>query len=238
MIEKEKEGLKWLEFEQLQPFVEIKHGVFLRSPPFDDRTVLTPQKNAAEKLLGHPFLVLGKQVHKDHVAAIDVKPAQLLRVEMCDGCMTSKKEVGLLVRHADCQAVIFYDPVCQVIANVHCGWRGSVQGILPKTVRQMEKRYGCRPGNILVCISPSLGPNAAEFRNYQDELPETFYPFQIRPTYFDFWEISRFQLKQTGILDGNIEIAKLCTYSDPSRFYSYRQHKQCGFHLTCVSLGM
>ncbi len=235
MIEKESGGQRWLEFEQLQAFPKLKHGVLLRSPSFDDRHVFAPQQSAAEKLLGLQSLVLGNQVHKDTVMHVDKVPDQLLFVPACDGFMTNQKNTGLLVRHADCQAVIFFDPVKGVIANVHSGWRGSVQGILPKTVIQMQTQYGCRAEDLRICISPSLGPQAAEFRHYKNELPEDFYRYQVKPTYFDFWAISRYQLTSVGVLEDHIEIAKICTYSDHQRFYSYRRNKQCGFHLTCIS---
>ena len=48
-----------------------------------------------------------------------------------------QKDCGLVIQHADCQAAIFFDPVRKAIANVHCGWRGSVCNIYAKTVEKI-----------------------------------------------------------------------------------------------------
>ena len=31
--------------------------------------------------------------------------------------------LGLVIKQADCQAVILYDPHKHVLGNIHCGWR-------------------------------------------------------------------------------------------------------------------
>src|SRR5690606_29333339 len=111
----------------------------------------------------------------------------LHHAEGFDGMMTAQEGTGLLIRHADCQAAIFYDPKRRVIANIHCGWRGSVQNIYQKTVTQMEERYGTRARDLFVCIGPSLGPYHAEFIHYKEEIPPSFWAFQVRPNHFDFW---------------------------------------------------
>ena len=234
MIIKENGEMKWIEFDLLKD--EVNHGVFLRTPIFEDRNEFDQQKSAIEKLLQLKSIVIGKQVHGTHVAHIDVKPANLNLVDACDGFMTQERNLALLTWHADCQGVLFYDPIQKAVANVHCGWRGSVKGILPKTVEEMKTRFGTRAENLLVCISPSLGPDAAEFIHFRDELPKEFYPFQVKPTYFNFWEISRFQLMQAGVLKEHIECANICTRSNEDICFSYRRNKQCGFHYSYISL--
>ncbi len=116
-----------------------------------------------------------------------------------------------MIRHADCQATIFYDPEHNAIANVHCGWRGNVQNIYRATAFEMRKTFSSKPENILVGISPSLGPEKSEFINYRKEFPESFLPYEIKPTYFDLWAISRMQLEASGILPHHIEVASICT---------------------------
>lgn len=150
--------------------------------------------------------------------------------------MTDEKNVGLMIKHADCQAAIFYDPLHHAVANVHCGWRGNVKNIYREIVEAMGQRYGSRPQDLLVGISPSLGPQASEFRNYIKELPKSFWEFQIKPLYFDLWEISKQQLMGCGILSHHIEIAKICTFSTPEDCFSYRREKRSGRHATIVAL--
>ena len=142
-----------------------------------------------------------------------------------------------MIKHADCQAAIFYDPEHRAIANVHCGWRGNVQNIYRETVREMRRHFASRPENILVAISPSLGPEKAEFINFKKELPEAFLPYQVKPTYFDLWAISRMQLESEGILSHHIQIASICTYSHPEDYFSFRRdNRVTGNHGTVAVL--
>jgi len=96
----------------------------------------------------------------------------------------------------------------------------------------MKNKYGSRVDNIHVCISPSLGPHDAEFLNYQNELPPSFWEYQIKPYYFDLWGISKDQLLQAGILEHHIQIAGISTLSNPEDYFSYRREKVSGRHGT------
>lgn len=247
MIRCKKDNVEWLEFEQLQEFPEIIHGVFLRhggvsEAPYtslncgggcgDANEIIDENRRIVREILGIKKLISSKQVHGDQVLAVPAEPADL----ECDGLVTSEADVGLLIKHADCQAAIFYDPIRKVIANVHCGWRGSVANIYAKTIEHLVRRFHCKAADLIVCISPSLGPEKAEFINHRFELPPAFYPFQIRENYFDFWEISKMQLRSCGVLDQHIEVAGLCTYAGENDFFSHRREKKTGRHGTVVAL--
>lgn len=249
MIRRKKENIEWLEFEQLQEFPEIIHGIFLRHggdspPPFDSLNVgggsgdqfsaVKQNRKKILNLLGISELVSSLQVHGDRVVTVPIE--QQILDAGCDGLITTKRNIGLLIKHADCQAAIFYDPKHKVVGNVHCGWRGNVKNIYGKAIAEMKQRFTSKPEDILVCISPSLGPEKAEFINYQNELPKEFLPFQVSPTYFDLWGIAKMQLQSAGILEHHIEIAEICTYLEEKDFFSFRREKKTGRHGTVVAL--
>ncbi len=180
-------------------------------------------------------LVAAPQVHGDTIVVVDdntlppVDPQVLVRVAPpADALVTQLHGIGLMIKVADCQAVFLVDPVQKVVANVHCGWRGSVLGILGKVVRLLRERFQSRPADLIATIGPSLGPCCAEFRNYPQELPVSFLPFKIGGKHFDFWAISRWQLQQAGILPEHIEAADQCTVCGVDRFFSYRAEKLTG----------
>ena len=242
MIRKEKEGIKWLEFEILQDFPEVKHAVFLKGFNFNFREKqegLGALEKNQRKLLEILEIKQGIklwQCHKsDIIEGIKEDQEWVLRKDF-DGVVTQERGLGLLVRHADCQAALLYDPIQKAIGNIHCGWRGSVLNIYRETVLFMRSHYGSLPKNIRVCISPSLGPEAAEFIHFQKELPESFWKYQVKPAYFDFWEISKNQLIEEGVLEGNIEIARMCTFSNQKDCFSYRRDKLTGHHGTFIAL--
>ena len=219
LILREKDGIQWLEFEQFQEFPHLKHGVILN--PDGEQHI--------EALTGCNAQVIGDQCHGTHVSLI--QDLSQTKIQACDGLMTSLKNVAILTRHADCQAVLIYDPVKKVIANVHCGWRGSVGNIIAAAITKMPS---C-PEDLHVCISPSLSAQAAEFINHESELPEHFHRFQTKPNHFDFWEISKHQLTSLGVLDHHIEIAQMCTYAD-LQFFSARRDRTQKRHISFIGL--
>lgn len=251
MLRHQLEDIVWLEFELLKAFKRLSHGVFLRHGGFGSGpyrslnlgySLLNPQENEfvkknrekLKKLYGFKDLIDSNLEHKDKI--IDINATNKNFRFSCDGLSTQLAETPLLVTHADCQAAIFYDPIHHIAANVHAGWRGNVQNIYCKTVEFLKNHYHSSPQNLHVAISPSLGPQDAEFVHYKTEFPETFWEFQTKPCYFDLWSISRFQLKQAGVLDSHIQIASISTFSNPQDYFSYRQEKISGRHGTYVML--
>ncbi len=247
MLKKKDQGVEWLEFELLADQPRLKHGIFLRhggvsEGPFaslnvgggtgDKELHIKKNREKVMRALGAQKFVSGKQVHGVEIAHV---PASL-EVGECDGLVTEQKEVALLIKHADCQAAIFYDPTLHVVANVHCGWRGNVSNIYKEAVKFLVNQFGSKPANLLVGVSPSLGPENSEFKNYQTEIPKSLWSFQIKPTYFDLWEISQAQLLELGLLPHHIEIARLCTFHGKEDYFSYRRDKVTGRHATLAYL--
>lgn len=231
MIRKQKKGLSWLEFELLQPYSSVFHGVFLRNP--QGAHCLDFQKKIKE-CASAKFLALGKQTHEDAIYEIDDPEA--IKDKSCDGLFTSQKHMALGVMHADCQAVILYDPKTEVIANIHCGWRGNHHNILGKAVEKLQQVKHCHPADLLVCISPSLGPNHSQFLDYEDQWPPHFHHYQWKPYHFNLWKISEDQLKKAGVKASNIEIAQVCTFSQEEHFFSYRRDRTAQRNITVVTL--
>lgn len=249
MIRKEKEGIEWLEFELLAQFPKLQAAIFSRKGgvsqgPFDSLNVsaehgdqldaVHENRKRVHKILKEKTIIFSQQVHGKEV--IEVTNKNLHRKLICDGLMTQKFGLALMTMHADCQAAIFYDPENHALATAHCGWRGSQQNIYRNVVLGMKTYFGTKPSNLHVCVGPSLGPFKGEFVNYKTELPEKFWDFQVSPNYFDFWEISRHQLKESGILSHHIQVAGICTYLEPQDFFSYRRDKLTGRNGTAAFL--
>lgn len=214
MIKKEEEGFTWLEFAQLQPFPHVKHGVFTRaSGDFKQNGV-----DDVRALFSLDAIPLCRQVHRDDLVIIDTP--QHGCIGEYDGAITATRGVGLPILHADCQAALFYDPVHNRIANVHAGWRGNLCNIYQKTVDTL-RALGSRPQDLLVCISPSLGPNKAEF--VHRELSPHFDEYEVAPNHFNLWEVAKAQLQSAGV--EKIEVAEICTHTHEDHFFSYRREK-------------
>ncbi len=194
------------------------------------------QQNAerVRSVLGVPKIVFPHLSHGVNVHRVSAKT--IGETPRADALYTTDSNIGLGVTHADCQAAIFYDPVHEAIGVAHCGWRGSVQNIYARLISTLQREIGTQPHNLVVCISPSLGPDHAEFKNYRQELPKDFWEFQVKPQHFDFWAISRMQLIACGVLAKKIEIAETCTVCKSTDYFSHRAEKETGRNATVVAL--
>lgn len=241
MIRKKKGNIEWLEFELLAECPRLTHAVFLRKGGIshevqysslnalsygDDPKYVSENRKRMCAILNINHLVFSKHAHDKHV--VNVKIAKNKKYSGYDALMTQCHNVGLMITHADCQAAIFYDPLHNVCANVHAGWRGQVKNIYQNTVLKMKEEFSTNPKDLLVCISPSLGPENAEFINYRTEFPKEFWDFETKANHFNLWAIARYQLENEGILSHHIQIAELDTFAHPEDFFSYRREKKQG----------
>ncbi|MCX6734343.1 MAG: polyphenol oxidase family protein [Candidatus Peregrinibacteria bacterium] len=177
-------------------------------------------------------LVRANQVHKDDIlilkGEVDRGNYGMNKPQGdYDGFITNVNGLALSVRFADCQGVLFFDPVRRVIAAVHAGWRGNVKNIIGKCVRKMVEEFGCSPENIFVGISQSLGPCHAEFSEPEKELPEWMQKYLGGEDgrHVDLWQCSFDQLVAEEVPSENIEIMRRCTVCENDIFFSSRAGK-------------
>lgn len=201
----------------------------------DDEALVLRNRALIKEELGLARLVSAKQVHGDSILNADWLPDADEEHPGHDALMTNIPGLGLMIQQADCQAVMLYDPEHGAVANIHAGWRGSVQNIIAKTVAAMNAAYGTRPAGLLAAISPSLGPCCGEFIQYRTELPLSFHAYQVRPNHFDFWAISRDQLRDSGVHIEQIEIAGRCTVCDGD-YFSYRREGVTGRFASVIGM--
>jgi hypothetical protein len=169
-----------------------------------------------------PRVLSARQIHGRGISCLTEPLREDRSIDGVDALVTDRPGIGLMIQQADCQAVLLCDPVREVIAAVHCGWRGSVQGILPVVIAVMVNTYGTQPADLQGVISPSLGPCCAEFVNYKRELLPAFEPFMVQDNYFDFWRISMFQMVSAGMVESRIRTAGVCTCCSDD-YFSYRR---------------
>jgi len=233
-------SLEWLEFNLLARIPNITHAVSTRQSTTNFRIdvndtplVIANTLEPIKRILDIPKMVLATQCHGTTIATVDT---ELSIQPHCDALTTKTPGIGLIIKHSDCQATIFYDPVNHAITNVHSGWRGNVGNIYAKTVTTMEHLYNSKAKDLIVCISPSLGPSHFEFKGFRETLPQEFQSFKTEQNMFDFWAIAHWQLTECGILPNNIEIARLCTFEHSQDFFSFRRNATSKRNITIVAL--
>lgn len=173
-------------------------------------------------------------LHQVHSArAVTVTAPQTGPRPEADALVTATPGLALGVLTADCQPVLFADPIAGVIGAAHAGWRGALSGVLEATVAAME-HLGAKPGQITAVIGPTISQRAYEVG------PEFFDRFQAEdsesPRYFAGGAGDRLMFDLVGYALARLRAMNLadvawtghCTHSDPARFFSYRRTTQRG----------
>lgn len=174
-------------------------------------------------------LCVANQEHTDIVLRVDESAGFDRPFSGIDGFMTNVPGIPLMVRFADCQGILYFDPVKNVIAAVHSGWRGNAKNIAGKAVQKMIMEYGCNPADILVGVSASLGPCHAEFSDPRKELPEFMFKYiQVDGKKVNLWNCCFDELTAEGVLPENIEMMRRCTVCENDKFFSFRMAKLTG----------
>ena len=192
---------------------------------------------AVASAIGVPSEQLRKmrQVHGcTTVAAASQPPAHAPET---DGVMTDEKGLALVVQVADCVPLLMADPRTGAIAAVHAGWRGTAANIASAAVRRLNEQYGSRPEDLVAAIGPSIGaccyqvgPEVRDaFKSGASmsttlNVDEWFTPDPQRDDRlrFDGWAANHAQLIAAGLNPANVHVARLCTMTHLSHFYSYR----------------
>jgi len=146
-----------------------------------------------------------------------------------DGSYTRQSGVVCVVMTADCLPVLLCDKKGTVVAAVHAGWRGLLNGILNVAIKKLDT-----PGNeLLAWLGPAIGPQAFEVKDdvrdaYIKKDDKTTSAFSLKSTtnsqrtwLADIYQLAESQLKNSGI--EQIYGKKWCTYKENSQFYSYRR---------------
>ena len=140
-----------------------------------------------------------------------------------DALITDLPGKALTIRIADCLSLLVFDPQKNVIANIHAGWRGIAARIIKKTIQKLHKTFRSIPEDLLIGISPSIGPCCFNMSNPIKELPVFMRTFILLNNHVDLWAAAESQLIQSGVRLENIENQKICTACNNDTFYSYRK---------------
>ena len=169
------------------------------------------------------------QVHGDRVMVIDEPRPLTQEHEQADALITAKDGVTLFMRFADCVPIYLYDPVRRVAGIAHAGWMGTVKKIGAKTVQEMTRNFGCKPGDVMAGIGPSIGPDEYEVGEnvieairdaFPDDVDTLLFEKQNRSVHLDLWAANRLALVEAGVRQ--IEIAGISTAAHTNDWYSHR----------------
>ena len=148
-----------------------------------------------------------------------------------DAIVTKLKNIGIGVLTADCVPILFCDPKKKIIACVHAGWKGTLNGVIENTLDKFfELNSNAR--NLVAAIGPCINHQHYEVgHNFYKKflaqsknngrffiiLNDKKYLFNIR---------SYINAKLIGLGIKNIDHIKMDTFSDKENFFCYRRSKK------------
>lgn len=160
-----------------------------------------------------------------------------------DFIITDQPHIALGILTADCLPLILYDPEHHVIALIHAGWKGAVQGIVQQTITTLQKNFNSNPTQLHIWCGP-----AAEWCCYevQDDFYTRFKDDRYANNSFDkrdnklYFSLSHyvqavFDTYTIPVIQRDFS-ANCCTICS-SEYYSYRKDKKTEYrNITLVSL--
>jgi YfiH family protein len=191
---------------------------------------------------GSFHMIVLRQVHSDIVRFLETAPEESLRG---DALVTNRAGLLLVIKTADCLPVLLVDGDRRVIAAAHCGRRGTLHGVLEKTVTGMRERFGCDPRTVLAGLGPCIGPDCYEVGDdVRGQFARAGFPARLfRPVparsgkyLFDLAAANRLQLLRSGVDEKNVFSAGVCSHCDP-RYPSFRRdRRRAGRMLSFIGL--
>lgn len=261
VVHVKKDGIEYLQFRKLLEYSDlVKHAYALgidknyrtarakNAEPLSEKeyskAIKCYKELSASILIDYKNIAKPNQNHTKNIKRIDSKVKQdapdfnLEEYDSLDGLVTNSKNIALATTNADCILLLFFDPVRKVIANVHSGWRGTLQRISVEAVRKMINEYECNPQDIICCICPSIRkchfkvhkdvqePFYNEFKELK-EIDEIIVPMQGEDRWsIDTVKINQIILKQAGLKKENIIDCGICSVCNSDQIHSFRVEKE------------
>jgi len=200
-----------------------------------DATVQANRQSLAEALgLSQTPLWLD-QVHGTEV----VYGPEAAPATQADASFSDQPGLACAIMTADCLPVLFCDQQGTQVSAAHAGWRGLCNGILRKTLARFT-----RPDQVMVYLGPAIGPEAfevgaevlqafiqgapegAQRARHIEAIQTAFVPSQQGKYLADLYALARAELTACGV--SAIYGGGYCTFTDSTRFYSYRREAKTG----------
>jgi len=179
-------------------------------------------------------LVTAKQFHSADVRFINGVEDARTEPTPCDALTADTPRILLAVQTADCLPILIADERSGAFSAAHAGWRGTLAGIVARTVERMQQEYGSRPEDMHAALGPAIsaavfevGPEVLlEFKNrfgYAEELISDPQPNGKGHLNLNLANVR--QLIDCGVREDRIYDSALCTWLRNDLFFSFRRER-------------
>lgn len=195
----------------------------LKAELWNEEEIKTNRAILADSIGIEPVrLIFNKQIHSDIINIADAK----MKNREGDAIVTNRQGVAIGVSIADCAGILLHDPVNNVVAAVHSGWRGTSLRILTKTLKVLKENYNSDMESVKAFISPCAGGASYEVGEEVAELfPESCIKSSNGKYLFENKNELRNEMLDSGMNPKNLEISAIDTITDRN-YHSYRRDKK------------
>ena len=268
-----KNGVQYLQFKKLLEYKDIITHAYSVGTDVNFRTARVNKQELPEQEFNKAMqdyknlcnainadyknVVKTNQEHTDNIAIAnnkinkDFPDVNLEEYNKTDGIITQKSNLVLSTTNADCILLLFFDPITKTIANVHSGWKGTLQRISVKTVEKMINQCNCKTENIICCICPSIRKCHFEVdKDVKDLFESEFRDLNINEN-TDIMEkqkdkekwnidtvlINKIILERAGLKKENIIDSGICSVCNKEQIHYFRVEKKgYGLNTALISL--
>ncbi len=252
--------VEYLQFRKLLEYKELVHCFTLSKYNFDvgsndtykerDSEFIKSYKDLSIELgLDYNKIIRPYQTHTDVVKSVNnqtneisIFPEELNNV---DGLLTNRKDIIFSLGFADCTPLFLYDPIKKVVGNIHSGWKGTLQKIGQKAVKEMIDTYGCKSNDIICCIGPTIRKCHFEvdtdvYELFYEQFKEYIKMYDIikkvnEKYYIDTVALNKLMLQEIGLKKENIIDSKICTVCSQNLLHSYRAKGKLAGRSTAIT---
>lgn len=172
-------------------------------------------------------LVIPRHAHATQITPIALPLDQTAKELVCDGLMTSEKNVVLAHRVADCCPIIMLDRRKRALATLHGGWKGLTLGIVGMGILTLKAGNNSRNEDLWVWIGPCIQkdsyicnslPVQFQLEPWKTHIHVREDGYHIDLPGFIFDECRRLGVDENHIINDGRD-----TYKESEIFYSHRR---------------
>lgn len=198
-----------------------------------------------------------KQIHSNKV--IEILDKSNDRISKGDALITKEYDKSLWLYTADCIPILIADTKTRTIGVCHTGLKGLQNNILSEIIIKLEE-IGCKKKNLIIAMGPAINRNnyqveskdiayllteitdrkILEYPSYlyksqvKDLIPQLKIDINPKKLFFDIQIAATLQLIYAGLIKEQIHINRLCTFSNPKLFNSWRRNHSLSRQWSCI----
>ena len=254
-------GVSFVKFKILQKYEKkLTHAITLRNggvskKPYDSlnfrKTVKGEIENVSTNLkiccdelkVNFESVCKATQTHSNNILILNDKNKDEYlfskdNKEEFDAYIVEEKNITTYITTADCIPIIIYDPIKNIVSNIHSGWRGTVAKIYMNVINVLKSEYDSNINDLIICIGPHIrsccfSSEELEFKEkftnvWKNELEYIFYENNKKRFHIDMEKLIIGDILKAGIRKENIATCNICTCCNSDKFFSCRASKKYG----------